>query len=258
MTVHRMAAKRDRNEQEIVAALRAAGYSVQQLSARGVPDLLVGAGGVNILLEVKDGPSAKLTAAEAEWHEAWQGQVAVVRDAATALQVVADALAAAQMPPALAAHMAALEREANDIRQMAAEDVADAMREADEARAEAISLAHECEALRRELALQTASAQPGTWTLGKLEDEIARVAQEVQRALWLGHIVDRRCDGNIVQVTTLPPDGAAGAATAFQIVQHGVLVYAVGAVRYCPVRLSASEVAQRLDRALLDAQGALK
>lgn len=253
MTVHRTAAKRDRNEQEIVAALRAAGYSVQHLSAKGVPDLLVGAGGVNILLEIKSDASAKLTAAEAEWHRAWQGQAAVVRDATTALQAVSDALMAAQASPAAANHILALEREVNDVRQMAIEDVADAQREADEARAEAISLAHECEKLRQELAqcIENSSAHPGAWTLSDLDDEIGLVIQEAQRALWAGQIVDRRRSGRSVQISLVPPDGGESRKFIFEAAQHGVLVYEVGNVRYCPVRLTADEIAQRLDRALL-------
>lgn len=55
---------------------------------KGVPDLLVGRNGTNVLLEVKSGwripggglrPGYKrLTPDEKEWHESWQGQVAVV------------------------------------------------------------------------------------------------------------------------------------------------------------------------------------
>lgn len=253
MSVHRTAAKRDRNEQEIVAALRAAGYSVQQLSAKGVPDLLVGAGGVNVLLEIKSGASAKLTAAEAEWHRSWQGQVAVARDAATALQAVAAVLAMARAYQAAIDQVVALDREVNDVRRMAWEAIADAQREADEARAEAISLAHECEKLRQELAQcgENNSAHPGTWVLSDLDDEIGKVAQEVQRALWAGQVVDRRCNGKSVLVSLVPPDGGESRKFMFEAAQHGVLVYEVGSVRYCPVRLTADEIAQRLDRALL-------
>lgn len=93
MSIHRTAAKRDHNELEIIKALRAAGYSVQQLSGTGVPDLLVGVGGVNVLLEVKNGLSASMTAAEVEWHTSWRGQVAVVYDARSALAEVARMLA---------------------------------------------------------------------------------------------------------------------------------------------------------------------
>lgn len=77
-------AKVDANQREIVEALRSIGATVQHLHAvaKGCPDLLVGRGGVNYLLEVKDGnkpPSArKLTADQIEWHNIWQGNAAVV------------------------------------------------------------------------------------------------------------------------------------------------------------------------------------
>ena len=80
----RRAAKIDANQLAIVAALRARGWSVQSLAAvgRGCPDLLVGADGQNAVLEVKDGskpPSARrLTPAQGEWHQNWNGQRAVV------------------------------------------------------------------------------------------------------------------------------------------------------------------------------------
>ena len=90
----RRAAKVDANQAEIVAALRGVGCSVQPLHAvgGGVPDLLVGKGGVNLLVEVKDGskrPSARrLNAVQQEWHDAWRGNVAVVSSVAEALTLV--------------------------------------------------------------------------------------------------------------------------------------------------------------------------
>lgn len=83
----RQAAKRDINEAQIVAALRAIGASVQHLSAPGVPDLLVGFRGANMLLEVKR-TKGKLTAPEAEWHNEWRGQVAIVRSVDDALRLI--------------------------------------------------------------------------------------------------------------------------------------------------------------------------
>jgi hypothetical protein len=79
----RRAGKVDENQSEIVDALRRAGMSVQPLSSvgSGVPDLLVGFRGVNVLLEVKDGNKAlsaqKLTTDQSNWHGAWAGQVTV-------------------------------------------------------------------------------------------------------------------------------------------------------------------------------------
>ena len=81
----RRAAKVDRNQPEIVDALRDAGATVQTLAAvgKGCPDLLVGYEGVNYLIEVKDGqkaPSArKLTKDQVIWHGDWKGQVSVAK-----------------------------------------------------------------------------------------------------------------------------------------------------------------------------------
>ena len=80
----RLRARVDANQAALVQAARGMGASVQVLSqvGRGVPDLLVGFRGLNVLVEVKDGaapPSArKLTQDESDWHDAWDGQVAVV------------------------------------------------------------------------------------------------------------------------------------------------------------------------------------
>lgn len=90
----RTAAKTDANQPLIVSALRMIGCSVQILAkvGEGVPDLLVGFGGINILMEVKDGekpPSArKLTPDQIKWHGEWRGQVQVVYDADHAIRVV--------------------------------------------------------------------------------------------------------------------------------------------------------------------------
>lgn len=94
----RLAARVDDNQTEIVKALRKAGYSVCILSAvgKGVPDLMVGANGRNVLLEIKDHrkprSARKLTPDEAKWHEAWKGQVAVVCDVYEALTAIYDAV----------------------------------------------------------------------------------------------------------------------------------------------------------------------
>lgn len=75
----RRARRTDANQKDIVAALRAAGRTVEVISdvGRGVPDLLVSFRGVNYLLEVKI-PGAKLTPDEAMFHAGWDGPIAVV------------------------------------------------------------------------------------------------------------------------------------------------------------------------------------
>jgi len=90
----RRAAKVDANQSEMVADLRACGVSVQPLHSvgGGVPDLLCGFRGRNVLIEVKDGskpPSArKLTKDQVEWHGAWRGQVAVAKSTEEALAIL--------------------------------------------------------------------------------------------------------------------------------------------------------------------------
>jgi hypothetical protein len=87
-------ARVDANQKAVVAALRAAGATVQHLHTvgRGCPDLLVGYRGVNYLLEVKDGakiPSKRqLTQDETHWHARWRGRVCVVENCAEALTAI--------------------------------------------------------------------------------------------------------------------------------------------------------------------------
>lgn len=84
----------DANQAEITEALRQVGASVQPIHTlgKGVPDLLVGYRGVNLVLEVKDGAkpasAQKLTPDEANWHARWRGQVAVVRSVDEALAAI--------------------------------------------------------------------------------------------------------------------------------------------------------------------------
>jgi hypothetical protein len=90
----RRAAKVDRNQAEIVEALRRVGATVEPLHqvGKGCPDLLVGFRGRNILIEVKDWkqpPSGrKLTPDQVEWHAGWKGQIAMVEDVDAALAVI--------------------------------------------------------------------------------------------------------------------------------------------------------------------------
>ena len=89
--------KRDANEPQIIAALEAAGATVEQLpTGRGLADLLVGFTYIddlwctcrdNYLIEVKT-PKGKLNSKQIKWHNEWNGQVAVVRTPEEALAVI--------------------------------------------------------------------------------------------------------------------------------------------------------------------------
>lgn len=87
MSIHRQAAKRDTNEREIVATLTQVGATVQKLSAKGCPDLLVGFKGQNFLMEIKT-TKGKLTPDEAVWHDNWRGHVAIIRSSDEALELL--------------------------------------------------------------------------------------------------------------------------------------------------------------------------
>lgn len=75
-----MAKKVDANQKEIVATLRACGFSVVHLHAvgKGCPDVMAGRLGVNYLIEIKS-PKGKLTPPQIEFHDRWMGQVMIVR-----------------------------------------------------------------------------------------------------------------------------------------------------------------------------------
>lgn len=89
-------ARIDRNQSEIVRALRQAGASVQSLAeiGQGCPDILVGFRQKNWVLEIKDGmapPSAqKLTEDEKRWHQGWSGEVYLVKSVQEALKVISQ------------------------------------------------------------------------------------------------------------------------------------------------------------------------
>ena len=90
----RRAARIDENQPDIVSALEAIGCTVDSLAAvgGGVPDLLVGYHGYNLLIEIKNPakvPSQrKLTPAQITWHGAWAGQKAVIETADEAIAYV--------------------------------------------------------------------------------------------------------------------------------------------------------------------------
>ena len=83
----RKAAKRDANEAEIVRLLRQIGCKVVHLSDKDIPDLLVGFMGSNYLMEVKI-TGKKLTPGQRDFHDAWRGQIDVVRTPQDAFKVI--------------------------------------------------------------------------------------------------------------------------------------------------------------------------
>lgn len=90
----RRAAAVDRNQPEIVEAIRKMGCSVQHMHTigQGCPDLLVGVNDLNLAWEIKDGllpPSKrKLTIDEILWHDNWLGQVQVIESIDHAIRAI--------------------------------------------------------------------------------------------------------------------------------------------------------------------------
>ena len=85
----RRAARVDANQVEIVAALRAAGASVQHLHRVGedCPDLLVGYRAKNYVIEIKM-PKSSLEPGQRRWMESWRGQACVAHSPEEALRSI--------------------------------------------------------------------------------------------------------------------------------------------------------------------------
>lgn len=86
--------KRDLNHREIVNGLRFAGCSVLDLADLGddKPDILVATRTKtgkrrSVLLEIKS-EDGKVSERQADWHQAWKGEVYVVRSLSEALLVM--------------------------------------------------------------------------------------------------------------------------------------------------------------------------
>ena len=81
--------KPDKNQSKIVDALRKVGCTVFITSGVGMgfPDLVVGRGGSNYLLEVKTA-KGELKESQEEFFALWNGQVQVVRTPEEALEAV--------------------------------------------------------------------------------------------------------------------------------------------------------------------------
>jgi hypothetical protein len=67
----RRAAKRDANEPNIINSLRAGGWTVTQLSGKGLPDLMCMKDGEVHFAEVKM-PGGKMETAQVDLHEEWE------------------------------------------------------------------------------------------------------------------------------------------------------------------------------------------
>jgi Holliday junction resolvase len=89
-----LAKRTDKNQREIVAALRKIGCSVYptHMVGHGFVDLVAGFRGKNFLLEIKDGslpPSRKkLTTDEKLFHFGWRGEAKIVYSAEEAIAYV--------------------------------------------------------------------------------------------------------------------------------------------------------------------------
>ena len=69
--------RRDASEPEVILAFETGGASVQQLTGKDVPDLLVGYRGVNHAVEVKTN-NAALRPGQRTWRDDWRGEPPVV------------------------------------------------------------------------------------------------------------------------------------------------------------------------------------
>lgn len=85
----RRAARVDANHPDIVAALKAAGASVQSLAqiGDGCPDILAGFRGKNFLFEVKS-DNGEINELQRRWHIEWRAPVFVVYTADEALRAL--------------------------------------------------------------------------------------------------------------------------------------------------------------------------
>lgn len=78
MGLPKYAARRDKNENEVARAFEKLGFSVERLSQKGVPDLIVAFGGMNVLVEVKT-KTGKLTDDQIAFRAKWRGAWFIIR-----------------------------------------------------------------------------------------------------------------------------------------------------------------------------------
>lgn len=98
MNRHGHKGRTDANHTAVLEALRGAGWSATSTASvgDGFPDIICGAGGMNMLIEVKDGtaiPSRrKLTPDEASFHQSWKGLIFTCESPESAVSAVLDIL----------------------------------------------------------------------------------------------------------------------------------------------------------------------
>lgn len=84
----------DANQSAIVQLFREMGCSVWVTSSagNGAPDIVIGANGKNVLVEIKDGNKApfaqRLTSAEQKFHDEWRGDIRIIKTEMEALQLI--------------------------------------------------------------------------------------------------------------------------------------------------------------------------
>lgn len=81
----RRAAKRDESEEPIVNALRLLGWSIQRLSIKDAPDLLLARDGYTCLAECKTGNRYQHLG-QLNWVHSWRGDVVLFRSVEDALR----------------------------------------------------------------------------------------------------------------------------------------------------------------------------
>lgn len=83
--IPRYAARRDTTEPEIIMALERMGFHVEQISAPGLPDLLLSRAGQWLVAEVKTG-KGRLTKAQHVFHGAARAPIPILRTVEQAVE----------------------------------------------------------------------------------------------------------------------------------------------------------------------------
>lgn len=83
--IPRYAARRDTTEPEIIMALEQMGFHVEQISAPGLPDLLLSRAGQWLVAEVKTG-KGRLTKAQHVFHGAAKAPIPILRTVEQAVE----------------------------------------------------------------------------------------------------------------------------------------------------------------------------